>query len=623
MVTDLTSKLNTYNILIGVFIIFIIIAIVTYKVNVISFNAIFGKEIFLTLVFLIVISTIIKEIIVYNSEPNKSLLRFLPYNASPYFMPAVIILTGLISLGGFFAFLDVSGVLAKSPSTNKTSVILNMLVIVAFIFISVLTLRNSTNKDEQILNMLPTNIAKAYKLRTLWTIIFFIFILSIVTLYFGNPANIMSSYGKPTIFFVLFIGLVMLSMITFYQYFLSNQAQSYLLDSIPGFASFIVKGLYVLSALGISGLLIYGLLKVLGVFNQNASDSNNWPHYILNFILLGSLLGILYKLIFAGGFLEKSPLFRLVFNTIMYIPCILIYLISSVYSIFNKNVPSEKFAPATQSEKTLLGVSLALLTVYFIIDRFFIPYLYKKITTQGGKQYINDPIPTNIQTNIASYQTLNNIVDPDKHNYNYGLSFWLYIDSFPPSTSASYTKVVNILSLGDNPAIKYDALNNTLFVSVKQNTEPVFNYIKENGIDISKENLKDWKNVKLNYEKDSLLNDINKNNINKNDINENNNNNERIIYKKHNFLLQKWNNITINYTGGTLDIFLNGELVKSATEVVPYISYDMLTVGTDNGISGSVANLVYFTDTISALTISNIYNSLKDKNPPIMSNKYL
>jgi hypothetical protein len=84
----------------------------------------------------------------------------------------------------------------------------------------------------------------------------------------------------------------------------------------------------------------------------------------------------------------------------------------------------------------------------------------------------------------------------------------------------------------------------------------------------------------------------------------------RIIYTNNKFLLQKWNNIIINYNGGTLDVFLNGELVKSSIEVIPYMKFDILTAGTDGGINGGITNVIYFKN---PLTMSNIYYVYNNK----------
>jgi len=96
-------------------------------------------------------------------------------------------------------------------------------------------------------------------------------------------------------------------------------------------------------------------------------------------------------------------------------------------------------------------------------------------------------------------------------------------------------------------------------------------------------------------------------------------NGNRIIYKNSDFLLQKWNNIIINYNGGVLDIFLNGELVKSDIGVVPYMSYDNLTIGEDKGIKGGICNVIYFKQALNSSNIYYLYNMVKDRSPPVLN----
>ena len=96
---------------------------------------------------------------------------------------------------------------------------------------------------------------------------------------------------------------------------------------------------------------------------------------------------------------------------------------------------------------------------------------------------------------------------------------------------------------------------------------------------------------------------------------------EIIIHKEHGILLQKWNNIVINYNGGTLDIFMNGKLIKSKINVVPYINNTALTVGKDDGINGDICNLIYYKSPMSKSDIYRMYHIFKNKNPPVI-NKY-
>ena len=102
--------------------------------------------------------------------------------------------------------------------------------------------------------------------------------------------------------------------------------------------------------------------------------------------------------------------------------------------------------------------------MYTKLCRLHVFFLTNKYLKQGGTQLVNQPISINKQTNIASYQTLNG---NDKKAYKYAISCWIYLDAFPPSTSSGYMKVVPLLSYGENPTIKYDSKENTLYITVK------------------------------------------------------------------------------------------------------------------------------------------------------------
>jgi hypothetical protein len=324
------------------------------------------------------------------------------------------------------------------------------------------------------------------------------------------------------------------------------------------------------------------------------------------------MLGIIYKLANAGGFLDKNPYYRLILNTLLYIPCLLVTLVNILSQIlgFSKGT-SAAFNPPKPFEIKMLLLSLVLLGGYFLWFFLGKNYVQSTYLKQGGKQLINQPIQTDVLTNVASYQTLSG---SDKFDYQYALSFWFYLDAFPPSTNASYSKVVPILSYGENPTIKYSSANNTLYITVKQKTDTtsVVDFVQEKEIEIKPETIDKWKNVQ------EKINDAIENVKSMPFGNEIDSEGHRIIYKHPDVKLQKWNHILLNYNGGTLDVFYNGKLVKSAIEVVPYMKLDMLTVGTENGISGNVANLMYFKQPLNYLTVNTLYTSLKDKNPPVI-----
>jgi Concanavalin A-like lectin/glucanases superfamily len=72
--------------------------------------------------------------------------------------------------------------------------------------------------------------------------------------------------------------------------------------------------------------------------------------------------------------------------------------------------------------------------------------------------------------------------------------------------------------------------------------------------------------------------------------------------------MQKWNHVVINNVGGTVDVFINGTLIKTVENVVPIQSVKNITVGSNGGISGGLSNLMYFTTPLTIHQIHEIYS---------------
>ena len=154
---------------------------------------------------------------------------------------------------------------------------------------------------------------------------------------------------------------------------------------------------------------------------------------------------------------------------------------------------------------------------------------------EKGKLLLDTPIYLKHKKHIGGYTDFKMAGDNVEYNYNYGISAWFFIRAQPPNYGKNYREFTSILNYGNKPNILYNGKANTLRI------------VMDNG-----------KNKKP------------------------------IVYEVKEFPLQKWNNVVVNYDGGTLDIYINAKLVASFPNTLPYMSMDEITVGDDNGIGGIV-----------------------------------
>ncbi len=357
-------------------------------------------------------------------------------------------------------------------------------------------------------------------------------------------------------------------------------------------------------SIGMSSLFIFLITLITGNV-----DYNSW--YMILIYVIGIILSIagIIKLLLATTGLGETKVFQLLQKTLFALPCLFLLGIDNAFI-------GKKFG--TIPEFLFIVLMIFFIFFYNAITTTIIPELYEKYILNNGNQFINKPIPLSKYTFVSSYENLFNFDNTQseenkdnlsKFDYRYGLSFWIYLDSFAPLNSQLY----DICCLGDGLMVKYNPVENTLYfmyngVNVKNMMDDTNDDKNKNKKPLTMEELNKW-NI---YQK--------KNKVIKKMLTEGfEEPKEIIIHEERGILLQKWNNIIINYNGGTLDIFMNGKLIKSKINVVPYINDTALTIGKDDGVNGDICNLIYYKSPMSKSDIYRMYHIFKNKNPPVIN----
>jgi hypothetical protein len=181
---------------------------------------------------------------------------------------------------------------------------------------------------------------------------------------------------------------------------------------------------------------------------------------------------------------------------------------------------------------------LLLIEVIAILAYFGIPIALQSRYLKKGTVLASIPQHLNGISSLDS-DAISEIVKNSKNTYSYGLSADIWIDPQPTSTSIAYTRDTNILSFGDRLRIEYNGKTpQKLIIKAKEGLETV---------EVAKPDIP----------------------------------------------LQRWNKIVLNYDHGTLDVFLNGELIHSQQNV-PYSTIGSIESGSRNGIHGGIRDIRFF-----------------------------
>jgi len=354
----------------------------------------------------------------------------------------------------------------------------------------------------------------------------------------------------------------------------SNTYSYVLLILIPSIFAFYISGPLIASEngsgmakLGLIGLLLLIFSAVIYFYiNMNSSSLGAMSYLIVFCLLLITIVGLAMLFYMVGNYLKSFtgiPGFVVYF--IFYIPCLLID--------FAKYILKE-FSMTSQLIYVLFFIEIALILLYN-----YLPKLVDYIDKKDGVVLLQDGVFLDKATVIGTSKVLEipeskleNDNYPIVYEKNYSFSMWIYLKN-QPSNFSSYSQETTIFDCGGGkPKITY------------------YNNIKDEV----------HKNKYIIYFTDR---------------------NYSVLAYEITLPIQKWNNFVFNYSSSKVNLFVNGELVKSfqfTNNNPKIVATDNITVGSDKGLDGAICNVRYYPYNLSISHITSSYNLLMYKNPPVI-----
>jgi len=312
-------------------------------------------------------------------------------------------------------------------------------------------------------------------------------------------------------------------------------------------------------------------LGLMATFLYNATQNLNSPlsiiKLILSIIVTLAIIGVVLKYVEMTDLYAESSVLQLFINVCFYLPCLFV-------NIIDLAVLRTGGSPSRDS----IIVLIIMIAVYALYFGF--PLFNKWRKSQRGMPLLTDAVNLGKQITVATYDDITQFMSgiatdvsnkisskesfvsstdasgnsttpdpvapssntPDLH-YHYGISFSIFMDINDPRDNN-----ISILTFGGKPSVLYNPSKNNFIVAV---------------------------NDPQTEEK------------------------PEIVYETTDLPLQKWNDIIINYDSGIFDVFVNSELKMSKHVNVPFMRYDTITVGQDDGINGGIRNVAFYREPIN------------------------